>query len=103
VCGVARRRRRGPTRRVADIAWEADVDGTGLWITHPGGDIEEVVAPTRWVERYVNPAGWRFAEHAYAAWLTHHHTAQPGTARGGAGGAAADQAQIAVLGEGVSE
>jgi hypothetical protein len=60
-----------PPRRVADIAWEADVDGTGLWITHPGGEVEEIVAPAPYVERYVNAAGWRFAEHAYAAWLLH--------------------------------
>ncbi len=63
-----------PPRRVADIAWEADVDGAGLWITHPGGragEIEEIVAPAPWVERYVKPAGWRFAEYAYAAWLAH--------------------------------
>lgn len=58
-------------RRVADIAWEADVDGTGLWIAHPDGDVEEIVAPAPWVEHYVNAAGWRFAEHAYAAWLAH--------------------------------
>lgn len=59
-------------RRVADIAWEADIDGTGLWIAHPDGDVEEIVAPTPWAEHYVKPAGWRFAEQAYAAWLTHH-------------------------------
>jgi hypothetical protein len=60
-----------PPRRVDDIAWEADVDGAGLWIAHPGGDVEEIVAPAPWVEHYVKPAGWRFAEHAYAAWLSH--------------------------------
>lgn len=64
-----------PPRRLADIAWEADVDGTGLWITHRTGAgdraVEEVVAPAPYVERYVKPAGWRFAERAYAAWLTH--------------------------------
>jgi len=60
-----------PPRRVADIAWEADIDGTGLWITHPGGDVEEIVAPAPYVQHYIKPAGWRFAEHAYAAWLTH--------------------------------
>jgi hypothetical protein len=73
-------------RSVPDIAWEADVAGTGLWIRHPDtavrgvgdvGGVEEVVAPAPFVRRYVKPAGWRFAEHAYAAWLTqqltHHH------------------------------
>jgi len=83
-------------RRVADIAWEADVDGTGLWISHPGGDVEEIVAPTPWVEHYVNPAGWRFAEHAYAAWLAHR-----GTSRTASTGSA-PAPQIAALGEGVS-
>lgn len=58
-------------RRVADIAWEADVDGAGLWIAHPDGEIEEIVAPAPYVSRYVKPAKCRFAEHAYAAWLAH--------------------------------
>jgi hypothetical protein len=66
-----------PPRRVADIAWEADVDGAGLWITHPSGEIEEIVAPAPFVQRYVKPAGWRFAEHAYAAWLAHSSAESP--------------------------
>jgi hypothetical protein len=60
-----------PPRRIADIAWEADVDGAGLWITQPGGEVDEIVAPAPYVERYVKPAKWRFAEDSYAAWLTH--------------------------------
>lgn len=63
-----------PPRRVADIAWEADVDGVGLWINHPGGDIDEIVAPAPYVEHYIKPAGWRFAEYAYGAWLAHNTT-----------------------------
>jgi hypothetical protein len=58
-------------RRVADIAWEADVDGAGLWIAHPDGEVEEIVAPQPYVSRYVKPVKWWFAETAYAAWLTH--------------------------------
>lgn len=75
-----------PPRRVADIAWEADVDGTGLWITRPGsgsrdaGEIEEIVAPEPYVSRHLKPAKWRFAEHAYAAWLTHTAGAAAGPA-----------------------
>jgi hypothetical protein len=57
-------------RRPDDIAWEADVDRAGLWISRPGG-IEEIVPAAPHVQRYVKPAGWRFAERAYAAWLTH--------------------------------
>jgi len=64
-----------PPRRIADIAWEADVDGAGLWIIHPGGEIEEIVAPAPYVQHYVKPAKWRFAEHAYGAWLSHTATA----------------------------
>ncbi|MGI5126258.1 hypothetical protein ACQEVB_05520 [Pseudonocardia sp. CA-107938] len=62
-----------PPRRVTDIAWEADVDGTGLWIVCPGrdhcGEIDEAVTPAPYVSRYLKPAKWQFAEHAYAAWL----------------------------------
>ena len=54
---------------VESIAWEADVAGVGLWITIPDGPPQEIVAPQRWVEHYVKPAGWRFTERAYAAWL----------------------------------
>jgi hypothetical protein len=58
--------------RVADMAWEADVDGIGLWVARPGGQIDEVVPPAPYVSRYIKPAGWRFAERAYAAWLAAH-------------------------------
>jgi hypothetical protein len=59
-------------QRVADTAWEGDADGIGLWISRPGGQIDEVVAPAPYVSRYVKPAGWRFAERAYTAWLAAH-------------------------------
>ena len=87
----------GAPRHVAGIAWEADVDGTGLWITRPSGEIEEVVAPAPYVEHYVKPAGWRFAEYAYAAWLGHDGAVGSGTTT-----ARADPAVILAPGVGVT-
>ncbi len=53
----------------ADRLWEADAAGTGVWAREPDGSVREVVAPAAFVRRYVKPAGWRFRERAYGAWL----------------------------------
>lgn len=55
--------------RIADLLWEADLLGIGVWV---GGDDapEQLLAPAPWRRRYVKAAGWRFAERAYAAWLS---------------------------------
>lgn len=58
-----------PPRALHDIAWEADGAGVGLWVRHLDTEIVEVVAPAPFVRRYVKPAGWRFAERAYTAWI----------------------------------
>lgn len=58
-----------PPRTLVDIAWEADAAGVGLWVRQPDAQIDEIVAPAPFVRRYVKPAGWRFAERAYAAWV----------------------------------
>ncbi len=64
-------------RRVEGIAWEADADGIGLWISRPDGEIDEVLAPVPYSCRYIKPAGWLFGEAAYGAWLAsrRQHTA----------------------------
>ena len=56
-------------RAVADIAWEADAAGVGLWLRQTDGEITEIVPPAPFVRRYVKPAGWRFTERAYTAWV----------------------------------
>ena len=56
-------------RQHADIEWEADAAGIGVWLPQPEGQLVELVAPTPYVQHYVRPAGWRFTERAYAAWL----------------------------------
>ena len=58
-----------PCKKVQDYAWEADAAGTGLWIEHSDGQVEQIVPPADFVLRYVKPARWRFRERAYAAWL----------------------------------
>ncbi|MCU1588877.1 MAG: hypothetical protein JWP11_133 [Frankiales bacterium] len=56
-------------RLPADRLWEADAAGTGVWARDSDGSVREVVAPAAFVRRYVKPAGWRFRERAYGAWL----------------------------------
>lgn len=48
--------------------WEADAAGVGVWACD-GGTPEQLVAPTPFGQRYYKPAGWRFRERAYSAWL----------------------------------
>ena len=54
-----------PTPR---LVWEAQVAGVGVWIIEDGQSVE-VCAPEPFKQRYWKPAGWRFAERAYAAAL----------------------------------
>lgn len=56
-------------KRAADVLWEADAAGIGVWVGEPE-DAEQLVAPAPWRRRYVKAAGWRFAEQAYGAWLS---------------------------------
>lgn len=58
-----------PPHTLADVAWQADVTGVGLWIRTQDGELTEVVTPTPFVRRYVKPAGWRFSERAYTTWV----------------------------------
>ena len=55
--------------RAAEFAWEADAAGVGLWIRERDGQIIQVVPPAPFVRRYAKPAGWRFTERAYTAWI----------------------------------
>lgn len=51
------------------VAWEAEVAGTGVWVAG-NGELTELFPPEPFIRRYWKPAGWRFAESAYAASLT---------------------------------
>lgn len=57
------------SEKINNYAWEAAASGTGLWIEHPDGQVEQVVAPADFTPQFVKPARWRFGERAYAAWL----------------------------------
>ncbi len=50
------------------LAWEAQVAGVGVW-TFRDGRLAELCPPEPFRQRYWKPAGWRFAERAYAASL----------------------------------
>lgn len=50
--------------------WEADAAGIGVWARDADGTVDKLVAPGPFVQRYFKPAGWRFRERAYGAWLT---------------------------------
>lgn len=52
-----------------ELTWEANLDGVGVWAV-VDGETREVCPPEPFVRRYWKAAGWRFAEHAYGAWLT---------------------------------
>lgn len=51
------------------LMWEAAVAGVGAWVIEDGHFVE-ACAPEPFKRRYWKPAGWRFAERAYAAWLS---------------------------------
>ena len=50
------------------LLWEAQVTGVGVWAIEDGRLVEEC-SPEPFKRLYWKPAGWRFAERAYAAWL----------------------------------
>jgi hypothetical protein len=50
------------------MMWEAQVAGVGVWIFRDG-QLTEMCPPEPFKQRYWKPAGWRFAERAYAASL----------------------------------
>jgi hypothetical protein len=54
------------------LTWEASIAGVGVWAL-VDGQTHEVCPPAPYVRRYWKAAGWRFAEHAYAAALTSTH------------------------------
>lgn len=56
----------------ARMLWEADIAGVGVW-TFLGDQFIEIFPPEPFVRRYWKPAGWRFAERAYAASLRPNH------------------------------
>jgi hypothetical protein len=51
------------------LTWEAQVTGVGVWVFRDG-QLAEVCPPEPFRQRYWKPAGWRFAERAYAASLS---------------------------------
>ena len=50
------------------VRWEAQVAGVGVW-TFKGAQLTEICPPEPFKQLYWKPAGWRFAERAYAASL----------------------------------
>jgi hypothetical protein len=52
-----------------EFTWEASLAGIGVW-AFLDGETQEVCRPEPFVRRYWKAAGWRFAEHAYAAAIT---------------------------------
>lgn len=63
------------------LVWEAQVAGVGVWIFEDDR-WEELSRPEPFTQRYWKPAGWRFAENAYAAALSAKHPSEsfPATA-----------------------
>lgn len=53
---------------------EADFWGIGVFLDHGHGDLETLVPPEPWRPKRHTPAAWRFAETAYASYLTHAST-----------------------------
>jgi hypothetical protein len=51
------------------LMWEAAVVGVGVWVVEDG-HLVEACPPEPFKRRYWKSAGWRFSEHAYAAWLS---------------------------------
>ncbi|MFE4915849.1 hypothetical protein ACFRCX_30560 [Streptomyces sp. NPDC056652] len=61
--------------KLAETLIEFDFWGVGLLLEHGDGGTETLVAPTPWRPMRHTVAGWRFAENAYAAYLTHNSAA----------------------------
>jgi hypothetical protein len=62
-----------------ELTWEANAVGVGVWAI-VDGKTHELCRPAPFVRAYWKAAGWRFAEHAYATWLT--STPRPDLLRG---------------------
>lgn len=56
-------------RSFRDRAWEADAAGVGVWTRQPDGALVEHVPADPFQAPLFKPAGWRFRERAYAAWV----------------------------------
>lgn len=57
------------------LIWEAQAAGVGVWVVE-NSYLVEVCRPEPFKRRYWKPAGWRFAECAYAAWLSARHPSE---------------------------
>jgi hypothetical protein len=64
------------------LIWEAEVAGVGVWVIE-NSYLIEACTPEPFNRRYWKPAGWRFAEHAYAAWLSARHLSESSPASAG--------------------
>lgn len=58
---------------------EADYWGIGVLLDHGSGELETLVEPDLWRPKRHTPAAWRFAEAAYASYLS--HTPNPQTTK----------------------
>ncbi|GHJ34299.1 hypothetical protein ACFV4E_22805 [Streptomyces hygroscopicus] len=66
--------------RINDLA-EFDFYGIGIILEKPDGSLETVVEPRPWIPKRHTPAGWWFAERAYATYLEHALTDTTGVAQ----------------------
>lgn len=71
-CARAVRVSRRP--RMEETLIEFDFYGIGILLQLPDGTVETLVTPRPWVPKRHTPAGWWFAERAYAAYLDHTRT-----------------------------
>ncbi|CPT91622.1 Uncharacterised protein [Mycobacteroides abscessus] len=74
-------------RRLEDIAWQAQLSGTGVWV-RSHDDVIELIRPEPVALRYFKAARWRFGEYGYRAWLTAKPLPMPDTSRGYLAGSA---------------
>ena len=56
----------------SEMIWEAQIAGVGVW-TFKDARLEEICPPVPFRQLYWKPAGWGFAERAYAASLRSSH------------------------------
>jgi hypothetical protein len=70
------------TPPASQLMWEAAVAGVGVWVIKDH-HLVVVCAPEPFKRRYWKPAGWRFAERAYAAWLSARHLPESSPASAG--------------------
>ncbi|MCC9708233.1 hypothetical protein E4N62_25015 [Streptomyces sp. MNU76] len=67
------------------LLYEADFWGIGVLLDHGNGERETLVAPRPWRPKRHTPAAWRFAELAYASYLSHTPTPETTTTSNRAG------------------